>query len=182
MTVGKLSAPQAVSPMDLVHADGFDSAYIAVGKAPLHEPLHRPVHHFPTGLESPRRFQPTQPPRPTRQKSHHGQRHRTLAVTPRNMLHGDAVFGALQPPWRIPEIRFDSPERHKQPASLGQPVVARSRFTAVRTSPADALMRFNENLDRWRQLRRTMHLHTLVDEAHETLHLIEDGFNLELNS
>jgi len=62
----KVVGPQAASPMNLVHADGFDRAQFAVRQTPLHEPFHRPVHRFPTGLEDARRFPPAQPSRPAR--------------------------------------------------------------------------------------------------------------------
>jgi hypothetical protein len=43
-------------------------------------------------------------------------------------------------------------------------------------------MRLHRDLDRERPAFVTMHSHLLVDEPNETLHLIQDGLNLELNS
>jgi hypothetical protein len=60
----KVVCPQAASPMNLVHPDGFDPAQFPVRQAPLHKPFHRPIHRFPTGLERSRRFPPAQPSRP----------------------------------------------------------------------------------------------------------------------
>src|SRR5665811_499118 len=42
---------QTVSPMNLVYADGFDPAQLAVRQAPLNKPFHRPIDRFPTSLE-----------------------------------------------------------------------------------------------------------------------------------
>jgi hypothetical protein len=57
---------QPAPPMDLIDSDGFDPLQLAMRQAPLDKPFHRSIHRFPTGLEGPRRFPPTQPPRPAR--------------------------------------------------------------------------------------------------------------------
>ncbi len=43
-------------------------------------------------------------------------------------------------------------------------------------------MRSHGDLDQERPRLVRMHPHFLVDEAHEMLHLVQDGFNLKLNS
>ncbi len=43
-------------------------------------------------------------------------------------------------------------------------------------------MRFHGDLDRKRPAFVAMQAHPLVDEAHEMLHSVQDGLNLELNS
>ncbi len=62
----KVVRAQTASPMNLVHADGFDLAQFPVRQAPLDKPFHRPIYRFPTGLKCARRFPPTQSSRPAR--------------------------------------------------------------------------------------------------------------------
>src|ERR1035437_9653247 len=109
----KVVCPQAVSPMNLVHPDGFDPAQFPVRQAPLHKPFHRPIHRFPTGLERSRRFPPAHPSRPACQEPHHGACHGTLAVAPRNVLDYHPVLSTLHPPWRVAKLGWDSPQGHK---------------------------------------------------------------------
>src|SRR5450631_2885438 len=169
---------QTASPMNFVHADGFDTAQLAVRQTPLDKPPHRPIHRLPTGLERSRRFPPTQPSRPARQESHHGARHRALAVAPRNVLDYDPMLGTLHAPWRVAKVGGDSPQRHEEPASPGQAVIARRRFLTTRAAPAYTRMRLYGDLDRLRSLRAAKHSDPLVYEPDETLHLIQDGLNL----
>jgi len=105
----KVIGAQTVAPVNLIHSDGFDSTQLAVRQAPLDKPFHRAIDGFPTGLEHPRRFPPTQSPRPPRQESHHGAGNRTFAVTPRDMLDDDAVRGTLHTARRIAEPGGDAP-------------------------------------------------------------------------
>ena len=164
--------------MNLVHPDGFDTAQLAVRQAPLHKPFHRPIHRFPTGLERLRRFPPTEPSRPARQESHHGAGHRTLAVAPGNVLDYDPMLGTLHPPGCVAKEGRDPPQGHKQPAPLGQAVIARRRPLAARTAPAYPRMRLHGDHDRLRPALLAMHAHLSVDKADETLHPIQDGLNL----
>src|ERR1022692_4692550 len=169
---------QAASPMNFVHANGFDPAQFPVRQTPLHKPFHRPIHRFPTGLERARRFPPTQPSRPACQESHHGAGHRALAVAPRNVLDYDSMLGTLYSPWRVAKVGGDSPQSHEEPAPLRQAVIARRRFLTTRTAPAYASMRLYGDLDRLRSLWAAKHSDLLVYEPYETLHLIQDGLNL----
>src|SRR5450432_1530455 len=173
----KVVCPQAAPPMNLVHADGFDPAQFPVRQAPLDKPFHRPIHRFPTGLERSRRFPPTQPSCPPRQESHHGAGHRTLAVAPRNVLDYDPMLGTLHSPWSVARVGGDSPQRHKEPAPLGQAVIARRRFLTARTAPAYSGMWLYGDLDRLRSLWASKHSDPLVYEPYEMLHLIQDGLN-----
>jgi hypothetical protein len=43
-------------------------------------------------------------------------------------------------------------------------------------------MRLDRDLDRERSSLVRMHAHLLINEAHETLHPIQNGLNLKLNS
>jgi hypothetical protein len=57
------------------------------------------------------------------------------------------------------------------------------RFSlAFRTSRSYAAMRLHHDLDQLRLAFAAKHTDLLVDEAHETLHPIQNGFNLSLNS
>jgi hypothetical protein len=77
--------PLPMPPVNLVHADRFDPAQLAMGQTPLHGPIHR----FPTGLKDRRRLSPAQTPHPAGKKSHHRRRQWPLAVTPGNVFHHD---------------------------------------------------------------------------------------------
>ena len=151
----------------------------AVRQAPLHKPFHRAIDRFPTGLEDPRRFPPTQPPRPARQESHHGAGHRTLAVAPGNVLDDDPVLGTLHPPRRVAETRSGFPTAAQiasaAPASGHSPAPAADNANNARVCRACGC---NVDLDGLRLALAAMHSHLAVDEAHETLHTIQDGLNL----
>src|SRR5258708_66222 len=99
--------------MNLVHADRFDPTQFPVIQAPLHKPFHRPIYRFPTGLESSRRFPPTQPSTPARKDPNKGAGHGRLAVAQGNVPHYAPVLGTLPPPWRVAKMGGDSPEGHK---------------------------------------------------------------------
>src|SRR5450432_3146378 len=103
---------------------------------------------------------------------------RSLAVAPRNVLDYDPMLGTLHSPWRVAKVGGDSPQRHEEPASLGQAVIARRRFLTTRTAPAYASMRLYSDHDRRCFPLQTMHAHLLVYESDESLHLIQDGLNL----
>jgi hypothetical protein len=94
------------------------------------------------------------------------------------MLDYDPMLGTLHSPWRVTKVGGDSPQRHEEPAPLGQAVIARRRFLTTRTAPAYTGVRLYGNLDRLRSLRADKHSDPLVYEPHETLHLIQDGLNL----
>jgi hypothetical protein len=55
------------------------------------------------------------------------------------------------------------------------------RSLALRTAPADPVVRCHGDLDGERPIFVTLHAHLLVNEPYEMLHLIQDGLNLELN-
>ena len=78
----------APAPIDFVDPDGPDPFQYTVRQAPLHKPLDRAIDAFPTGAKGPRRLAPGQPPRPTGEKTHHGDGDRPLAIAPRNVLDG----------------------------------------------------------------------------------------------
>src|SRR5215467_2074828 len=174
----KVVGPQAAAPMNLVHPEGFDPAQLAMRQAPLDKPFHRAIDRFPTGLERPPCFPPTQPSRPACQKPHHGARHRTLAVAPRNVLDYHPVLDTLHPSWRVAKVGRDPPQWHKQPAPLRQAVIARGWPLTARTASPYPAMRRHRDLDRLRAALRATHTHRLVNESHKTLHLIQDGLNL----
>ena len=98
------------------------------------------------------------------------------------MLDYGPVLPALDSPWCVEEIGGDSPQGYKQPAPPRQAIIAWCRSLALRTAPADAVVRLHGDLDGERSIFVPMHAHLLVDEPYETLYLIQDGLNLELNS
>ena len=61
--------------------------------------------------------------------------HRTLAVTPGNLLHHHAMLGTLDPPRGVAIPGGDTPERHKLPAPFRQTVIARCRLLAQQQRP-----------------------------------------------
>jgi hypothetical protein len=63
-----------------------------------------------------------------------------------------------------------------------QAIIARRRFLTTRTAPGYAGMRLYGDHDPRRIPLQTMHAHFLVYEPDKSLHLIQDGFNLKLNS
>src|ERR1017187_5610714 len=123
--------------MNLVHPDGFDPAQFPVRPSPTAQtipPTDTPLPNW-SGTLAP--F----PASSACQEPHHGARHGTLAVAPGNMLDDDPVLGTLHPPRRVAKMGGDSPQRHEEPAPLGQAVIARRRFLTTRTAPAYAGMR-----------------------------------------
>jgi hypothetical protein len=172
----------AMSPVDLVHANRFNPAQLAMRQAPLHEPLYGSIHRFPTGLKYCRRLPPTQPPRPASKKAHHRRRQWPLPVTPRNVLNHDPVLNTLHTPRRVTETHRYSPQRYKFPVSLRQPVIAGSRKTALRAASPHSTVRSHGNLDQRCISAQSAHPHVLVEESNKPLHPIQNGLNLYLNS
>ena len=171
-----------MSPVDLVHANRFNPAQLAMRQAPCHEPLHRPIHRFPTGLKDGRRLSPTQPSRPAGKKTHHRRRQRSLAITPRNMLNHDPVLHTLHPPWRVTKADRYPPQRYKTPVALRQPVIARSSKPAPRAACPHPTVRRQGDLDQHCLSAHCAHPHVLVHESDKALHPIQDGLKLYLNS
>ncbi len=175
--------PFAFAPMNLVHADGLDAFEFAVGQAPLHKPLHRAIDAFPTGAKDPCRLPPRQPPRPAGQKTHHGDGHRPLALTPRHMLHHHAVFRAADPPSGVEKPRHDAPQRHKEPGALLQSVIARSGLEATGTLGEDARVRLDSDFDATGlAIPMAVQANVAENESGKTLNRVQNGFNLQLNS
>src|SRR2546430_9493366 len=114
---------------------------------PLNNPLRRAIDAFPAGSKGPRRLSPRQPPRPTGQKAHHGEGDRPLAIAPGNMLDYHTVHRTVHSPWRVEEIGLDAPQRHEQPAALGQSVIARGRSATCRATAAAAAGRLKAHGD-----------------------------------
>src|ERR1035441_4780580 len=92
------------------------------------------------------------------------------------------VVGTLHPPWRVEKVGRNSPQGHKQPAPFRQAIIAWCRSLTLRAAPAHPPMWFHRDPDRERSSLVRMYTHLLVDEAHETLHPIQNGLNLKLNS
>ena len=148
-------------------------------QAPLHKPFHRAIHRLPAGLEHLRGLSPAQPPRPARQKSHHGACHRTLAVAPGNVLDHHAMLGTLHPPRRVAESRWEFPTAAQTasaaPASGHSPAPVAGTASSARGSRHAAPI---ADLNAVRLTLAATHLHLLVDEAHKPLYSIQDGLNL----
>src|ERR1035438_6089023 len=171
-----------MSPVDLVYANRFNPAQLAMRQAPFHEPLHGPVHRFPTGLKDGRRLAPAQTPRPAGKKPHHRRRQRPLADAPRNMLNHHPVLNTLHPPRRVTEADRYPPQRYKIPLAFRQTVIARSSKTALRAARPHPTVRCHGNLDQRCISAHRAHAYVLVDESDKALHPIQDGLKLYLNS
>src|SRR6202041_2900050 len=130
----------AVSPVNLVHPDGFNAAQYAVWQAILHKPLHRTIDRLPTGSEHRGRLAPAEPSRPAGKKPHHGRGHWTFSRAPGNVFHHHPMLATLDPARRIDKMGRYPPQGHKLPAALGKPVIARRWLPAVRTASLDAAM------------------------------------------
>src|ERR1700677_3272862 len=152
-----------MSPVDLVHANRFNPAQLAIRQALLHEPLHGSIHRFPTGSKYCRRLPPTQSP---------------LSVAPRNVLNHDPVLSTLPPPRSIQEDHRYSPQRYKFPVTLRQPVIAWSRETTLRATCPDSTVSRHAHLDPLCFAAQKAHPHVLVDESDKPLHPIQNGLNL----
>jgi hypothetical protein len=87
-------------------------------------------------------------------------------------------LAALHSPRRVQKVSWDSPQRHKLPASPRQAVIAGCRSLALRTAPADAAMRLQLDLDHLRLALARAHPYFLINESHKPLYSIEDGLNL----
>src|SRR5664280_1747935 len=59
----------ALTPVNLVNANGMDGLQLAMGQTPPHEPFHRMINGLPTGLERSGRFPPRHPTRPNGPKT-----------------------------------------------------------------------------------------------------------------
>jgi len=122
----------ALAPMDLVDADGLDTAQFSILQAPLDKPFDRAVDGLPTGPEHACGFAPRQAPRPSRQERHHRRRDRAFAIAPGKVLDHDPMFGALDPTGGIEEEHWDGPQRDEAPAPFGKAVIARTRLPTRR--------------------------------------------------
>jgi hypothetical protein len=74
----------------------------------------------------------------------------------------------------------DSPERHEQPATFRQLVVARARLQTGGAFAANPSVRLNLNFDAERTAR-TAHSDPLVNKSHEMLNPIQNGLNFQLS-
>ncbi len=132
-------------------------------------------------LEGSRGLPPRQPPGPPRQKPHHRQGDRPLALTPGYMLHHHAVYGTLHPARRVQKIGLDAPQRHKQPGPLRQSVITRGSPTALRALTPNALVGFNADFNA-QASPGAAQPHLLVNEAAKMLNPIQDCLNFQLHS
>src|ERR1700733_9560805 len=173
---------QSVSPVNLVHADRFDSAQWAMGQAPLHKPLYRPIYRFPTSLKDLSCFSPAQPPCPASEKTHHGAGHRPLAGAPGNVLDHYTVIAALDPPRCVEKPGYYPPQRHKQPAALGQPVISGCWTLTHRAPTANPAMRNHSDLNLLRVALTRAQTNVLINKTNKRLNSIQNGLNLKLNS
>ena len=164
----EIVGPLALAPVNLVHAEGANVFQVAMRQAPLNKPRHRAIDAFPTSSKDPCGLSPRQPPSPTGQKTHHGQSDRPLAIAPGNMLDHHTVHWTVHSPWRVEEIGLDAPQRHEQPAALGQSVIARGRFATGRATAAAAAVRLKAHVDPQASPRRISKADLSVDKARGT--------------
>src|SRR5208282_4955650 len=179
----EIIGPLAFAPMDFVHADGLDAFQLAMRQTPLHKPLHRAIDAFPTGAKGPGRLPPRQPPRPTGKKAHHGNGDRPFTLAPRQMLHHHAVFRAVDPPGGVEKPSHDAPQRHKEPGTLLQPVIARRGLEAARTFGGDGGVRLDGDFDATGlAIPMAVEADVAENESGKTLNRVQNGLNLQLNS
>ncbi len=170
------------APVNLVHSDGLDADQLSVRQAPFHKPFHRAINTFPTGAKGPRRLAPRQPPRPPRKKTHHGNRHRPLAIAPGHMFHHHPMLRALDPPGGVKEPYHQAPQRHKQPRARRQLVITGGRFETPRAFAANACVRQNDNLKvAGPVLLPAVHANIRINKAGKRLNLVQNGLNFQLH-
>ena len=172
---------QALAPVDLIHAEGFDPFELAMGQAPLNEPVDRTVDGFPTGLEGLGGFAPRQAAGPAGQKDHHRDGDGALAVAPGNVLDADAVLGALNATRGVVEVGGDVPQERKEPGPFGQVIIARRRFQALGTFAIHGGMGLQMNVN--------VQVGTVfpepdipVNEARKMLKPVQNRLNVKLHS
>jgi len=179
----EIIGPLALAPMDFIDPDRPDPFQYPVGQAPLHKPLDRAIDAFPTGAKGPRRFAPRQPPRPAGEETHHGDGHRTLALTPRDMLHHHPVFRAADPPGRVEKPRHDAPQRHKEPGTLRQLVIARRWLEAAGAPGGPGLVRLDGDFDATGlAVAIAPKPDVPKNKSGKVLNRVQHGLNLQLNS
>jgi hypothetical protein len=87
------------------------------------------------------------PPRPARQKYHHGAGDRTFSHAPGYVLHHHPVFGTLHSPGRVAKAVREAPQRHKLPASLRQAVISWGGTLALPAASTHPCMRLQLDFD-----------------------------------
>ena len=97
------------------------------------------------------------------------------------MLDHYAVHRTLHSPWRVEEIGLDAPQRHEQPAALGQSVIARGRFATCRATAAAAAVRLKSHVDPQASPRRISKADLSVDKAREMLNPVQNCLNFQLH-
>ena len=102
-------------------------------------------------------------------------------MSPRNVLHADAVRRAGHTTGRIKKVDDNPPERDKEPAPLGQLVIARTRLLASGTFPANAPVGVDPHFDPPRRAH-ALQANAVINEADKTLYLVQEGLNLQLSS
>jgi hypothetical protein len=93
------------------------------------------------------------------------------------VFYGDAVLGTLYAPRSVTKIGRNTPQRHKKPAPLWQPVIARCRLQALPAATADSGMGLDEDLDLGLLLAAAQP-HLSVHETDEPLYPVQDGLKL----
>ena len=101
-------------------------------------------------------------------------------MTPRNVLDPDPVRGTCHAPWPVKKVDDDPPQRHKEPAPLGQLVIARTSLLAGGTFAAHAQVGLNPHFDPLRTTRASQ-ADAVVNKADKMLYLVQEGLNLQLS-
>lgn len=178
----KIIRTLAPAPVNLIDADGVNVDQLPVHQTPFHKPFHRAINAFPTGAKYPRRFAPGQPPRPSGKKAHHSGGHRSLAITPRNVLDHHAVLRTLDPPQGINEPRNHAPHRYKQPGTRRQSVIAGRWLETPRAFGRNACVRQDDDLHLTRLARpQAQQPNISVNKARKMLNVVQKRLNLQLH-
>lgn len=123
----------ALSPANLVSADGLDTFEITMSEPPFHCHLDRPEDILPSCLKGPCNLQPgkTLCPRGKEPRICGGQV--SFPLGPGNPLNLDAAIQAVDPPHGIEEEYGDAPQGNEFKATLGLCVIAWPGFTTTGT-------------------------------------------------
>ena len=90
-------------------------------------------------------------------------------------------MGTLPPPGRIQKPHFNSPQRHKQPPALRQPVVSRSGPPTAGTSRRNTAVRHHRHFNAPGLAIAAAQPDVLEDKARKMLNRVQNRFNLQLH-
>ena len=123
----------ALSPANLIGADGHDTAQVSMHKPPLDRHLHRTNDTVPTGMKYLGNLLPAQPFRPSGEEPGVGGGEVTFPLRPRQPLNLHATVRTVNPARGIEEENQNPPQRDELETPLPQSVIAGASMPAPRT-------------------------------------------------